>query len=661
MDYPVGILMRHLRRLAGTQEVRDQSDQALVRRFAESRDEAAFEALVRRHGSMVLAVCRRVLGNEADAEDAFQATFLVLARKPAAIRKRSSVGSWLHGIALRVSLRARAAAARRRAREQQTLPRSADSAHAGLRELAAMLDDELDRLPAKYRDPLVLCYLEGLTRAEAAKQLGWCLRTLMRRIEHGRELLRRRLIRQGFTLSAALCASALGEYVTAAPVTAVLVHAAVRQALLATAAMPATAAVPAQVTALADGLLRAMALKLKIFLAIALLAMGSAVAALGLSRRENPVQPPSPLASETPKVQAQKIASTTPVSKRRPDDVPPDARVAGGRKGFGHGEPVSSVAFMANGKALASASDGDNGSIRSWDVASGKELYSIQLNGPVFVLALSRAGNLLAAAGKDRLIRLWDATTGKGLRVLRGHDDAVYALVFSKDGKTLFSGDFAGTVRLWEVAGGTLIDTLSTPPGHWIHALALSPDGKTLAAACQHKGKVYHPIHLWDTATRQERVDISRAHNGAVFALAFSNDGNILASAGSDGYVRLWDQASGNLVRELARGATFAIQTLAFSPLDGTLAGGSMDSRLCTWDPATGRLLGSRYAHGHKIVGRKRAEFDSFTGTTALAFSPDGATLVSGGSDERLRVWDATTGRERSFDDRDKSSAEASK
>src|SRR5438105_3571101 len=175
--HPVGLLMHHLRRLAGAREVRDQSDEALVRRFAESRDEAAFEALVRRHGPMVLAVCHRVLDNHADAEDAFQATFLILARKPAALRRRTSVGSWLHGIALRVSLRARIARARRQAREQRMAARTADSNRADLHELAVVLDDQLEQLPAKYRDPLVLCYLEGLRRAEAAKQLGWCLRT----------------------------------------------------------------------------------------------------------------------------------------------------------------------------------------------------------------------------------------------------------------------------------------------------------------------------------------------------------------------------------------------------------------------------------------------------------------------------------------------------
>jgi RNA polymerase sigma factor (sigma-70 family) len=662
--------MYQLRRLAGTQEVRNQSDQALLRRIVESNDEAAFEALLWRHGPMVLAVCRRVLGNDADAEDAFQATFLVLARKSALIRKKSSVGSWLHGIALRVSLRARAASARRRVREQQAPIRNADAGQAELRELAAMLDDEVSRLPAKYRDPLVLCYLEGLTRAEAAAQLGWCLRTFMRRIEQGRELLRRRLIRRGFTLSAMLCASALGENLAAAPVPAALLAATVRHTFPAVAGAAATAAVPAHITALADGLARTMAVKSKIALLLVLSAVGAVVAAFGLSRRDDPASSSFP--SNGQKTQAQKVAPLRLQARPQPDQArPPDARAGHGWNGIRIGGPVSSLVFADNGKLLASADDGDRGSIRLWDTTTGKERYSIHVNSPVFALAASRTGHLLAAAGQDRLIRLCDVRTGKSLGSLRGHENAVYSLVFAHDGKTLFSGDFAatvrawrrdgsvtqlyadspagfaGTARVWDTVNRKLVATLSLP-GQAVHSLVLSPDGKTLAAACQAFGQAYHPIRLWNTATLQERVPIARAHTGPVFALAFATDGT-LASAGSDGFVRLWNAASGRLVRELSWGDTFAspVQALAFSPLDGTLVGGCLDTRLCAWNPATGRLLWSRQAHPAGSPGRKYAQIDSFHGTTAVAFSPDGTTLVSGGSDQWLRAWHGATGKER--------------
>jgi RNA polymerase sigma factor (sigma-70 family) len=650
-SYPLGLVMHHLRRWAGAQEVRDQSDEALVERFAESRDEAGFEALLRRHGPMVLAVCRRVLGNHADAEDAFQATFVILARKAGAIRKRSSVGSWLHGIALRVSLGARRARTRRQAREQETPIRTTDSGRADLHDLAAVLDDQLERLPAKYRDPLVLCYLEGMTRAEGAKQLGWCLRTFMRRIERGKELLRRRLMRQGYTLSATLCASALGEHFTAAPLPAALVAAAVRHALLALAGTAATAAVPVQVTALADGLAGAMAAKLRVTLVLVQVTLSGVAAAFGVSRRDDPASP-LPVAADGRKEQTQRFAPVKPV-----------------RKGFRHGGPVSSVVFAANGKTIIAADDGSNASIRSWDAATGQELYAIHVDTPVFALAVSRTGNLLAVAGEDRLIRLWDATTGKALGILCGHNNAVYSLVFAHDGKRLFSGDvaatvrwsrpgeviaeslagFAGTVRVWDTLQRELIGTLSLP-WHNVHSLVLSPDGKTLAVACQAINQPIHPICVWDAATLQQRVHIADGHIGAVLALAFSNDGKTLASAGSDGRVQLWNAASGQLVRKLSWGETSAspVQALAFSPLDGTLIGGCRNARLCAWDPDTGRLLWSREAHPSNNRGRKYAEIESFHGTTALAFSPDGTSLVSGGSDERLRVWDSA-GKERRF------------
>src|SRR5262249_8005060 len=145
----------------------------------------------------------RRLHHEQDAEDAFQATFLTLARKAATIRKQDSVGSWLHGVAVHLALQAKTAAARRQLFEKQTLARSSRDplAEISLREAQTVLDEEMARLPEKYRAPLVLCYLEGTTRDEAAQQLGWSLGTLKRRLEQGREMLRGRLARRGLTLS----------------------------------------------------------------------------------------------------------------------------------------------------------------------------------------------------------------------------------------------------------------------------------------------------------------------------------------------------------------------------------------------------------------------------------------------------------------------------
>src|SRR5262249_22196880 len=163
----------------------------------------------RRHGPMVLATCRRVLRHAEDAEDAFQAAFLILARKAGSIRRSESVGGWLHRVAYRLALKARAGAARRRrplARGEPMTFADPTAAAAG-QEAQALLDEELQRLPERYRSALVLCYLEGLTQEAAARRLGWSKGTLRRRLGQGRELLRRRLIRRGLAPSAALAAT----------------------------------------------------------------------------------------------------------------------------------------------------------------------------------------------------------------------------------------------------------------------------------------------------------------------------------------------------------------------------------------------------------------------------------------------------------------------
>src|SRR5262245_52600952 len=204
-------VVRHLRGLAGAPPV-EPTDRSLLERFSALRDEDAFATLVRRHGPLVWGVCRRVLGHRQDAEDVFQATFFVLARKAATIRWRDSVGSWLHEVAFRLSKESRVKTARRRFHElsaaalQPTLqPPARDT------EIYSLLDEELHRLPAKFRAPLLLCYLQGRTSDQAAEELGWALRSLQRRLAQGRELLRKRLARRGVTLSSVLLLAVLTQ------------------------------------------------------------------------------------------------------------------------------------------------------------------------------------------------------------------------------------------------------------------------------------------------------------------------------------------------------------------------------------------------------------------------------------------------------------------
>ncbi|HEX5269029.1 MAG TPA: sigma-70 family RNA polymerase sigma factor, partial [Gemmataceae bacterium] len=207
-----GIVLRHIRGLAVADASTRQGDRQLLERFTARRDEAAFAALVRRHGPMVHGVCRRVLGDAHDADDAFQATFLVLAGRAASVGKAESLGGWLYRVAYNTALKARARAAARRRREQRAGERYCPDplSEVSGRELLGVLDEELQRLPERYRLPLVLCHMDGLTRDEAAVRLGCSLSTLKRRLEEGRNRLRGRLEHRGLALSAALLAGAVG-------------------------------------------------------------------------------------------------------------------------------------------------------------------------------------------------------------------------------------------------------------------------------------------------------------------------------------------------------------------------------------------------------------------------------------------------------------------
>jgi len=193
---PILQLLRWVRR---DPRVEGFADQDLLRQFVDERDEAAFETLLRRHGAMVLDVCRGELGNEADVEDALQATFFILARRTESIRKRASLASWLHGVAYRTALRARADAARRRRHEARTSQRCTTTDPDGLtwREIRRVVHEELGRLPERHRAALLLCYLQGKTQDEAAVELGLPKGTLKGHLERGRALLQARLVRRG--------------------------------------------------------------------------------------------------------------------------------------------------------------------------------------------------------------------------------------------------------------------------------------------------------------------------------------------------------------------------------------------------------------------------------------------------------------------------------
>src|SRR5262245_16217983 len=259
---PIPQVVDRLRTIARPNDQRERSDADLVGAFVEERDEDAFAEIVRRHGPMVLAACQRVLANRADADDAFQATFLVLVRKAPSVRPRSMLAGWLHGVARRAALRAARDAARHANRERQgAAVRGSSESEPQDDEALARLDEAIDALPAEYRTPILLCELEGKTRQCVARELGWPEGTVASRLARGRALLARRLAGLGLSLAVLLARAAQSE--AAAALSSDCVRSTTRAALGAAGNLAASAS--ARAVELSTGVMKSMLLaKLKI-------------------------------------------------------------------------------------------------------------------------------------------------------------------------------------------------------------------------------------------------------------------------------------------------------------------------------------------------------------------------------------------------------------
>ena len=623
----------------------------LLKRYAARRDPEAFAGLVQQFGPMVFGVCRRVLGQAADADDAFQAVFLSLARQADSFRDPAALPAWLHRVALRVSHKALARRAGASA-PPEVVPDPTDPfAELVWKDVRRALDEELDALPDKYRGPVVLCWLDGLTQDEAASKLGTSLATLKRRLDAGRDVLRARLVRRG--LAPALAAGAVLD--------ATGLTASVSESLKALAVeLGVGGAVPVgvselQVTAAAAGPTRRAAL-------VTLLGVGTVAAAAGvaLSRK-----PPAPV---------REVVNGEPVTAPAPEPGPPapqrgslgiprnriahrtaattvawspdgktlatgsaggevtlwDARTGKLKASVGELERrMSSVAFCPDGKQLAAADE--RGEIRLWDVATLKEKLTLNLEAgrgwvPVNAIALSPDGKTLVSAGGDKTIRLWDPETGKEKKILKGHSESVSAVAFSPDGRFLASAaaEWAGKIKLWDATSGNELATID--PNSKVLSLAWSPNGKVLACATDE-----WMVRAWDMPTGKERFALKKDEMlGSASVVAFSPDSKTLASGHGEA-IRLWDVANGT-TRATLRGPNGGVMALSFSR-DGTLASAQDDGTVKLWDMSAGQEQGTFTGH--------RGGVDS------VAFSPDGKTLATGGGDSTVKLWDVSTRKER--------------
>jgi RNA polymerase sigma factor (sigma-70 family) len=656
-------LIRHIRRLATASALSSESDAALLDHFVRRHDDESFAALVQRHGPMVLGVCRRILGNVHDAEDAFQAAFLVLARKAASVQPREALTAWLYGVARRVALKARTAQAKH-TRDRHPLtgpvvdPQVSPLDDLSSRELLAIFDEEIQRLPRVYRLPLILCCLEGRSQEEAARQLGWTAGSVKGRLERGRVRLQARLTRRGLMLSAAL----MVVEATRGSVAAALMATTIRERLqfVAGKGMASAAGTLAEMT------LRGMSWSRGAVWA-ALMSMLFVVAGTGtLALRtlaDKPQESEQPRARASEQQEPRKdqqgdplprgaIARLGTVRLRREDQTAcdfaftPDGKALVSARNpkvvqfwdvktgkplqeFRHKNRFITFALSANGKLLAT---GNREEIIVWDVPKRKQLRKFAAKDAYdSLLAFSPDNGILAAASaSDWIIHLWDIASGKEKRQLTPHREALGSLHFSSDGKTLIVAEHSA-IRLWDVAGGREVRKIEV--GN-VKGIALSQDGAVLVSGGSElvNNVLEARLILWDTVTGRKLRQL-RGHKHFVNAVAFSPDGKTLASAEVE-TIYLWDVATGKEIRRIEKSGWIK-HRLAFSPDGKTLASTAPGNEtvIRLWDVATGKPLQPAGPDG--VV-------------RALAFSPDGRFVATGcwlGNDYPLRLWDASTGK----------------
>jgi RNA polymerase sigma factor (sigma-70 family) len=603
------------------QEIGTLSDAQLLEGFAIQHEEAAFEQLVRRHGPMVLRVCQRILHNSHDADDAFQATFIVLARKAGSVARRQEVANWLYGVAQRVAWDARRGVNRRQAREElaaasaQGSEASRNSALQFGLDLRSVLDEELERLPAKYRAPVVLCYLEGKTNDEAAQLLRCSRGKVAGTLSRARDLLRDRLARRGLALPASGLAILLAKEATVAAVPSALLTSTVKGGALLVAGEPAAGLLSGQACELADAVLRASTARRMTLagtmLAMTLLGTGGLVW-LGYSRLEYQVSKPT---QET----------------------------TGGAQTYTEGPAFpqhalrTCVAFSGDGKLVASG--GGYGIVRLCDAATGVERATFASRGFVYAVAISPNDQIVAAASMGQgihTVQMWDIATSGEVMVLHPEKSSWYgAFNFSPDGKNLVSGGHGYPLKIWEVDSGKdlsvprNIDTANKK-------YAISADGKQLVT-CHDAGLAI----VYDLATGQRLGGFGKRDTGQMFhpfAVTFSSDGTpLVAGIGVvASCVKVYNVTTEKEVASIpiegAHSYRILVVPMAFSRDAKKLA--------VAKQPQASDLLVYNLEKGIEETCFRALPDEPIY---SLEFSPDGQSIAVGGMFGTVKVWHSGT------------------
>lgn len=662
-------VIRHLRRVTLLTEGGGMTDGQLLECFVTGQDEAAFETLVRRHGPMVLGVCRRVLHHAQDAEDAFQAAFFVLARKAASIKQRELLGNWLYGVAYRAALEVNAAR-RTRERQMSVMPEAAVVAEADVwSDLRPILDEELSHLPDKYRVPVVLCDLEGRTRREVAQQLGIPEGTLSSRLATARRTLAEGLARRGVTLLGGALAAVLSQGVASASLPPSLVVSVTKAATQVAARSAAASVFSAKVAAITEGVLKTMFLsKLKNVTAVLLacLAIGGTVLLAfhaAAAHQEG----------DKPAINDGRPAAGALAQPEKPPAVQPPGQLV-----FVESDSLETVAFSRDNRLLACG--GQDKTVMLWLMPSKQgdqpsQTWEVPNKGIVRRVAFSPDNKVLAVGVDGAAIYLWDIEKAKLEATLQanlpsqpdslGNNGSVNSIVFLPGGKLAALYTYrpndgnentqAEQIVIWDLKNKTSVTLAELKRGTLVD-LAASPDGKFLAATMYTSG-----LKVWDVERREVVWQEKVGKNDFMSRVAFSPDGKTLAVGGGylivDGVgvraeARLWAfdvKTRKQLwrVEEPANGAYNAVSFTADSKgvLTGSsgkdvkyrLKGGRPASKILSelrrWDVATG-----------KEVWRAEGELGWFG---AIVASADGKALA-GCDSSHLMLFDPATGRRQS-------------
>ena len=587
------------------------SDADLLRRYLHDRDDTAFAAIVRKHGPMVLATCHRTARRRADAEDAFQATFLVLASRAEAIRTPERLGAWLHGVAVRCARKARDVA-----RRSTTIPPDsfdslpAVSLPSPEPDLSAVIDDALAAIPDTYRAAVVLCHLEGRTRAEAARELGWSEGTLSGRLHRALKLLGERLSARGVTAAGAVVLAVLSARTATATVPVSLVASTCSAAGLVSAGFGE----PGAAHSLARGVLRAMTFRKLKLAALGLGLFGLGTFALFGRLDAKPTDPPVRMHIKAP--------------------VPADKGTKERWKKVVEVEHKAAVSVVAVNDELLATAGGDTKldcDLRLWDSTTGKK-HPLEVRGPVFT---SPASSLRFVSGGKYLMM-----TASGGGVIRYEQrngglvgdciDAVYTLGFADDLSAVVLRDarqpnnkLGMHSNLWEVPNATVkADCTIEYPAHKgvTHATCAS-DGKRLVVA---NAESVIRTYGYDGNGLKEGQTIELPAKTPLTALKLSDDGKRLAAVGEKGFAKVYDADTGKELCELA-GHDGTVRGVVFTA-DG--------KQLATACGKTVRVFDAK-------SGKKVSEFEAHTDdVTCLAFTQDGKRLVTGSKDKSAKVWE---------------------